>query len=101
MGGKRESDIQHDILEYLNGQDCCKVVKISLSNEAGTPDIFCVRRGTPILLEVKRDKAAARRAETAQPIQTQRKIEWRDAGAYCETVWDVEQVEKLFGSIRL
>jgi len=96
-----EGKIQKKILDYLNGLDCCKAVKVMEANEAGTPDIACCWRGRMVMLEVKQGQEHAIRSCERQPIQVVRICEWQDAGAIAATVWSVNQVESIIGSIRL
>jgi Holliday junction resolvase len=96
----RESLIQLDILKYLNGQPLCKAIKVMKANEEGTPDIFCVYRGVPLIIEVKASEADAVAAVDNQKRQAMQMDQWQDTGARVIYAWDLVAVEWILHDIR-
>ena len=95
----RESIIQLDILKYLNGLEMCKAIKIMAANEGGTPDIFCVYRGVPVILEVKASEQDVLRSAVEQKRQHMQMDQWETTGAMTAYVWSLEGVETLITHI--
>jgi Holliday junction resolvase len=95
----KESLIQRDILKYLNGLPMCKAIKIICANEGGTPDIFCVYRGTPLVLEVKATEQDVLRSALDQKRQHMQMDQWETTGAMTAYVWSLEGVETLIAHI--
>jgi hypothetical protein len=85
----RESIIQLDILKYLNGLANCKAIKIMAANEGGTPDIFCVYRGVPLIFEIKASEKDAMAAPESQKRQAMQMDQWLAAGARVFYAWDL------------
>lgn len=97
----KESPIQYDILRHLNGLDMCKAIKILSANESGTPDIFCVYHGVPIILEVKASEKDAWAAMDHQKRQFMQLDQWRDTGARVMYVWSLDMVKDIICNIRI
>jgi len=95
----KESLIQYDILKYLNGLKMCKAIKIMAANEAGSPDIFCVYRGVPVILEVKASEQDVLRSAVEQKRQHMQMDQWETTGAMTAYVWSLEGVETLITHI--
>ena len=97
----KESIIQLDILKYLNGLEMCKAIKIMVANEGGTPDIFCVYRGVPIILEVKASEKDAWAAMENQKRQFMQLNQWRDTGAKVMYVWSLDMMKDIICETRI
>jgi len=88
----KESEIQKQILDYLNGLPNCKAIKILKANEEGTPDIFCCYRGVPLIFEVKASEKDAMAAPENQKRQAMQMDQWLAAGARVFYAWDLAVV---------
>jgi|TARA_Y100000310_G_C20696911_1_gene826355 hypothetical protein len=87
---KRERVLIKQIKIALNALPNCKAIKLhgSAWQEAGTPDILCVREGKPYLLECKINYKNSR---GATPLQQKRIREWCEAGATSTVVWSLHE----------
>lgn len=95
----KESLIQMDILKYLNSLPMCKAIKVMSANEAGTPDIFCVYRGVPLIIEVKATEADAVAAVENQKRQAMQMDQWQEVGARVIYAWDLVVVQWIINDI--
>lgn len=82
-----EKTITNTILKRLNQQHQCKAIKIhgSIYSTRGTPDIFCVKDGHAILLEVKQP------GRKPTKIQEQQIAAWLGAKATACVVTSVQE----------
>lgn len=78
---KLEKYLVKEILDYLNGLDCCRAIKVhgGMYGNTGEPDIDCVYKGRSIKIEVKR--------KGNKPTKIQESImrKWKEAG--CLAFW--------------
>jgi len=76
-----ETKIVNEILEYLNGLDQCRAVKVhgGYYGNNGEPDIDCVYRGRSLKIEVKVPGQVPTR------LQTKRLEQWKEVGAV--SIW--------------
>lgn len=87
----KESAIQKQILNYLNGLPNCYAVNNhgSAWQGAGRPDIFACCRGQFLALEVKTEDG------NLTKLQHHELRKWKAAGAKTGVVRSVEDVKKL------
>lgn len=69
----KESDIQHDIIQFFEKRDWY-VVKIIQSNKNGWPDLQCHKNGVTMFIEVKSEKGKV------SELQSYRHKQLRDKG---------------------
>jgi len=81
-----ESQIQRQIIEYLNSVNSCWIVKVVTSNKNGVPDILCCYKGRFIGIEVKTDRGKT------TPIQDLQMSRIRKAGGVTLVARCVEDV---------
>tara|TARA_Y100001963_G_C6769673_1_gene444190 strand:+ start:1159 stop:1440 length:282 start_codon:yes stop_codon:yes gene_type:complete len=86
-----EKSITNAILKRLNEQNQCKAIKMhgSIYSTRGTPDIFCVKDGHAILLEVKQPGKKATQLQELQMSQ------WKGAKATVCVVYSVQDALKV------
>lgn len=91
----REHNLVDRILKYVNGLNNCKCIKIHGDEytETGTPDLFAVVYGLPVLIEVKR------KGEEPTAIQYARLRQWKRAGAIVTWVDNFKAVQDLIAKI--
>lgn len=79
---KSENRLKKRICDALNEKPKTKAIPLhgSAYSESGTPDILCISKGIPFLLEVKLP------GESPTKIQDFRHIQWLDAGAHVAVV---------------
>lgn len=93
-----ESTISNSIIKYLESIKSCHAVKIHGSvKKRNNPDIFCVIRGTPIVIEVKRPEGNY----GVTPGQLLELIRWKKAGAATMTATGVKQVRDKVNALCL
>lgn len=82
--GELESDLQSQIIDY-GEQRGWFIVKITSPSRRGMPDVYAVRRGRHVWIEVKREGEAAR----AQQLRVKRLLEEHGAAE----VFVVDRIE--------
>lgn len=83
---KLESCVQREIIAYLEGCGWY-VVKLIQTNKNGIPDLLCLKNGSAMFVEVKREKQRAR------PLQNYRINELIQYGATAFVACSVEDVK--------
>ncbi len=86
-----EKSITNSILKRLNEQHQCKAIKMhgSIYSTRGTPDIFCVKDGHAILLEVKQP------GKKPTVMQERQIAAWMGAKATACVVYSVQDALKV------
>lgn len=83
----KESQIQKQILDYLNSLLYCWAIKVISANERGTPDILCSYNGMFYAFEVKVPTNGLSKIQEAQHKRIKK------AGAKVYIVSSVEEVK--------
>ena len=84
-----ESQVQSQIIKYLNKLPECKVTRIILSNEGGVSDLLVCYKGKFIALEIKRSE------QKADPLQVDYINEIIEAGGSGAVVWTKLQARQV------
>ena len=92
---KSESNIQKQILQFLQSLPWCQPFKIIAANERGVPDIICCFNGRFIGFEVKRPGAKPTQLQEAQHNRI------ISAGGQVHIVTSLDEVKKITAGISL
>lgn len=88
----RESDIQYDIIKFLESEDWL-VVKIIQSNKNGWPDLQAHKAGITLFIEVKSEKGIV------SELQKYRHKQLREQGFYVFIVKSKNQLKDEFNRL--
>jgi len=79
------------LLKWMNAHKGCKAINIhgSKYSENGTPDIFAVWKGTPLVIECKVNSG------TTTPIQKHRLKEWSETGTLAFVFNDFQTAKEV------